>query len=112
MAKHVVPEPARHPLDAEGAGNRCLVHFVGFRDDRYWNAVLVWGLPDFIHPNWDFYALGDIASGDTVVHAGGDWRDPPRSFSAEAAANRAGRRQEPARIRTVEPGEGDRTHDR
>lgn len=84
-----------------------LTHFVGFRDDRYLGAVRVWGVPDFIHPNWDFYALGDIAPGDTVVHAAGDWRDAPRSFSAEAALGRARRSAEPGRGRTVSPGEGD-----
>ena len=30
---------------------RC-VHFIGFRDDRYWNAVRVFGRPHFIHRWW------------------------------------------------------------
>ena len=93
-------------LAQAGAATRCLVHFVGFRGDHYWSAVRVWGPPDFIHPNWDYYALGDIAPGDTVIHARGDWRDAPRSFSAEAALGRA-RRSEPANGRAVGPDEGD-----
>lgn len=72
----------------------------------------VFGPPDFVHPNWDYYALGDIAPGDTVVHARGDWRDPPRSFSAEAAVNRVQRAAEPRRAYAVDPAEGDRRNDR
>ena len=45
------------------------VHFVGFRDDRYWNAVAVFGLPDFVHVHWDRRAMADVAPGDTVVFA-------------------------------------------
>jgi hypothetical protein len=45
------------------------VHFVGFRDDRYWNAVKVFGLPDFVHVYWDYRAMADVAPGDTVVFA-------------------------------------------
>ena len=69
-----------------------LVHFVGFRDDRYWNAVRVFGPPDMIHRNWDVYAANDVAEGDIVVHARGDWTDAPRSFSTEAEENRRARR--------------------
>lgn len=47
------------------------VHFVGFRDDRYWNAVRVFGLPDFIHRGWDLRAQREIAPGDTIVFADG-----------------------------------------
>lgn len=60
---------------------RPLVHFVGFRDDRYWNAVKVWGLPDYVHITWDCYADHDIAPGDIVVFANGDWTQPKRSYS-------------------------------
>ena len=37
-----------------------MVHFVGFRDDRYWNACRVFGLPDFIHRRWDKRAAREI----------------------------------------------------
>lgn len=69
-----------------------LVHFVGFRDDRYIIAVKVFGPPDFIHRNWDIYAASDVAPGDVVVHATGEADRAPRSFSSEAQANRAARR--------------------
>jgi len=46
---------------------RPCVHFVGFRDDRFHNAVKVFGPPDFIHRFWDHRAVGDVAPGDTVV---------------------------------------------
>jgi hypothetical protein len=37
------------------------VHFVGFRDDRYWNAVKVFGSPQFIHRGWDLRAQRETA---------------------------------------------------
>lgn len=52
---------------------RRAIHFVGFRDDRYISAVRVWGLPDFIHYVWDRRAQRDIAPGDTVVFAKGEF---------------------------------------
>ncbi|NVD44989.1 hypothetical protein [Qipengyuania atrilutea] len=75
------------------ARRKFLVHFVGFRDDRYWNAVKVFGPPDMIHRDWDYYAAGDVIAGDTVIFADGDWRRTPRSFSAEAQTSRERRRQ-------------------
>ena len=67
-----------------------LVHFVGFRDDRYWNAVRVFGPPDVVHRDWDIYAANDIAPGDLVIHAEGEADRPPRSFSREATRRRKG----------------------
>ena len=69
-----------------------LVHFVGFRDDRYWNARRVFGPPDMIHRDWDRYAADDVPPGDTVVFAEGEWNQRPRSFTVEAARSRAKRR--------------------
>ncbi len=57
------------------------VHFVGFRDDRYWNAVRIWGEPGFIHETWDTYANDEVAPGDTVIFATGEWNKAPKSFS-------------------------------
>lgn len=48
------------------------VHFVGFRDERYWSAVKIWGKPGFIHRAWDRRARREIADDDTVVFATGD----------------------------------------
>jgi hypothetical protein len=56
------------------------VHFVGFRDDRYWNAVKVFGLPDFVHLVWDLRAQADMADCDTVVFAKFDPDQPPTHF--------------------------------
>lgn len=61
---------------------RCL-HFVGFRDDRYWNAVRVFGLPDFIHRRWDMRAQREIAPGDVIVFATGDETTPPARVSGD-----------------------------
>lgn len=58
-----------------------LVHFVGFQDDRYWNAVKIWGSPHYIHPGWDMRALREIGTDDVVIFANGDWRQEPRRRS-------------------------------
>jgi hypothetical protein len=57
------------------------IHFVGFRDDRYWNAVKVWGPPDFVHAGWDMRARREIADGDTVIFADGPADQEPRAKS-------------------------------
>ena len=67
---------------------KALVHFVGFRDDRYWNAVRIWGMPDMIHEAWDRYAADDTAPGDVIIFAEGEWNQKPRSFTVEAARSR------------------------
>lgn len=56
--------------------NYVAYHFVGFRDDRYWNAVRVFGKPDFIHRGWDQRAKREIAPWDVVVFATGDEYQP------------------------------------
>lgn len=76
---------------------RGLVHFVGFRDDRYWNAVRVFGLPNMIHEAFDRYAADEVAPGDLVVFAEGEWGQTPRSFSVEAEKARHERRMRGAR---------------
>ena len=58
-----------------------VVHFIGFRDDRYWNAVRIWGPPAFIHYVWDRRALQEIAAGDIVVFATGSDEQEPREFN-------------------------------
>ena len=56
---------------------RC-VHFVGFNDDRYINAVRAFGLPDFIHRGWDKRAQREIAEDDLIVFADGPSEQEPR----------------------------------
>lgn len=56
---------------------RACTHFVGFRDDRYWNAVKVFGPPDFIHRRWDKRAAREIADVDSIVFAEGDEHQAP-----------------------------------
>lgn len=60
------------------------LHFVGFKDDRYWSAVKVWGKPDFYHRFYDHRAVGDIAPGDRVVFA---CPEELREFSFDDSAN-------------------------
>jgi hypothetical protein len=60
---------------------RC-VHYVGFCDDRYWNAFRIWGGPRIIHRWWDKRAQRDIAEGDVIIFATGDWQQSPRHYNA------------------------------
>lgn len=62
------------------------VHFIGFRDDRYHNAVKVFGQPDFIHRYWDVRAKQEIAEGDVVVFAKGTESDAPRAYTFNDSA--------------------------
>lgn len=58
------------------------VHFVGFRDERYYRAVRVFGQPDFIHMSWDRRAQRDIAENDTVVFAKGTSEQEPGRYNS------------------------------
>lgn len=82
---------------AAAPAKRRLVHFVGFRDDRYRSAVRVFGPPDMIHEAWDRYAADDCAPEDLVIFAEGESDRPPRSLTVEAEMNRRGRQRERAR---------------
>lgn len=52
------------------------VHYVGFRDDRYWSAYRLFGGPRMIHRRWDRYAAAEVGPGDVVVFAEGDATQP------------------------------------
>jgi len=52
------------------------VHFVGFRGEEYWSAVRAFGPPDYIHRGWDKRARRELADGDLVVFATGDFDQP------------------------------------
>lgn len=52
------------------------LHFVGFKNDRYWTAVSVFGLPDFYHRIWDYRARCEVVEGDIAVFADGTIDDP------------------------------------
>ena len=62
---------------------RLITHFVGFRDDRYWNAVRVFGRPHYIHRRWDLRAQRDIHPDDLVVFAQGDKSQQPSRISGD-----------------------------
>ncbi|TDR94190.1 hypothetical protein [Enterovirga rhinocerotis] len=59
---------------------RC-VHFVGFRDDRFWAAVRVFGRPHMIHHRWDARAKREIGDDDVVVFATGDEHQPVSRYN-------------------------------
>lgn len=43
------------------------VHFVGVTPDQRYNAVKVWGAPDYEHPRATWSIMGEIAETDVVV---------------------------------------------
>lgn len=55
-----------------------VVHYVGFKDDRYWNAYRLYGGPRFIHRGWDLRARRDVGPDDIVVFAEGEADQAPR----------------------------------
>lgn len=58
-----------------------MLHFVGFKDDRVWNALAVFGPPAFWHRNYDRRAWQEIVPGDVAVFAEGCYEDEPRAQS-------------------------------
>lgn len=52
------------------------VHYVGFRDDRYWSAFRLFGGPRMFHRIWDRRAQRDIGPDDVVIFADGDETRP------------------------------------
>ncbi len=57
------------------------LHFVGFKDDRVWNARSIFGQPDFYHRVWDYRARQEVAPGDVAIFATGTIDDPPKPVS-------------------------------
>jgi len=57
------------------------LHFIGFKDDRYWNALAVFGLPDFYHRVWDRRARQEVVPGDVAIFATGSIDDEPKPIS-------------------------------
>lgn len=62
------------------------VHFVGFKDDRWWSALKTFGRPDFVHRFWDSRAVAEVIPGDLVVFANGDERQPVKQFAYDDSA--------------------------
>ena len=58
-----------HPLTFREYTMNNAIHFVGFKDDRYFNAIRVFGKPDFIHRFWDRRAQLEVQDNDIVVFA-------------------------------------------
>lgn len=66
-----------------------LTHFVRFEsphDQRFQNAVLVFGPPDYLHRYWDRRALREIAAGDVIVFAKGESDQPFATFNGDDEA--------------------------
>lgn len=57
------------------------LHFVGFKDDRMWSAIRVFGKPDFWHRIYDQRAVVEIFEDDKVLFANGDETQPVREFT-------------------------------
>jgi hypothetical protein len=52
--------------------NKPCMHFVGFKDDRVYHALKVFGQPDFWHRKWDKRAVDEVVPGDWAVFADGN----------------------------------------
>jgi hypothetical protein len=57
------------------------LHFVGFKDERVWNARKTFGEPDFWHRVWDERVRREIFEGDEVIFATGDENQPLKKFT-------------------------------
>lgn len=57
------------------------LHFVGFKDDRIFNAIKIFGKPDFWHRVYDARTLQEIFEGDKIVFATGDENQPLKEFT-------------------------------
>jgi len=56
-------------------------HFVGFKSDqRYQNALVAFGRPDFVHSSYDLAAANLIADEDTVIFAKGPANQVPQRY--------------------------------
>lgn len=61
-------------------------HFVRFDDNhgsQFWNAVRIFGPPDFMHRKWDQRARREIAEGDMIVFAKGDENQMVSKFNGD-----------------------------
>lgn len=63
-----------------------MLHFVGFKDDRVFSALKVFGPPDFWHRRWDRRAHDEICEGDVAVFADGDEHSPIDPFAFDDSA--------------------------
>jgi hypothetical protein len=66
---------------------RNATHFVGFRDDRFNNAVRVFGYPDFIHRFWDYRATVEAVPGDRVIFAEKDERQKVNEYTFDDSSH-------------------------
>jgi len=66
---------------------RSATHFVGFKDDRYHNAVRAFGRPDFVHRFWDHRAVVEAVPGDRVIFADADEFQPVNPWTFDDSAN-------------------------
>lgn len=66
-------------------GMASIVHFVRFErfDQRYWNAVAVFGPPAFLHRVWDNRARREIEDHDLVVFVRGGSDQPVSPFNGD-----------------------------
>ena len=63
-----------------------MLHFIGFKDDRYNTAVKTFGKPDFVHRRWDYRALCEVCECDVAIFADGDEHSPVNPFAYDDSA--------------------------
>ena len=62
-------------------------HFVGFKDERYHNAVKTFGKPDFVHRFWDKRAVDEVMTWDVVIFATGDETQEVAQYTYDDSAH-------------------------
>ena len=75
--------PEKFKCDSGNAGSipaTGIVHFVNWTNpEQYWNAVRIWGKPDFVHRYWDSRVKGgEYHPNDTLIFFTGTESDTPR----------------------------------
>lgn len=66
--------------------NKSFIIFIGFKDDRIWNAKRIFGEPDWFCRVWDERAKNEIAEGDVCIFATGTDADAPRAQAWDDSA--------------------------
>lgn len=76
----------QNATDGTVYSERPMLHFVRFKDDRFQNAIRVFGRPDFVHRFWDARAVCEVVPSDRVVFAEGDEMQPVQVFAYDDSA--------------------------
>ena len=82
------------------------IHFIGFKPGArdWWNALKIWGRPDFVHRKWDERAAfgGEIDwENDILVFTGKEREDIIHPFAVDDSNMGIPSEEEWARLRSI-----------